>query len=205
VVRICSRPGGTIEISWLKRFNLAKADPRLGHERRYSGVPPGRGPHVLPDPAINRRATVIYPSGTKNHPKKPLSSCHSGPVQFLADSQPTLPRSRDIRSVPIFAESVADLRSDSERPDPVGFARAPLTFDLSPIFWRGNKSPGYCHMSLRDEEPSQEALIFVPFRRDPLLALLLYLPLPRAILGWRDLGIFPASRRRAHGQSTLLH
>jgi hypothetical protein len=22
--RICSRPGGTIEISWLKRFNLAK-------------------------------------------------------------------------------------------------------------------------------------------------------------------------------------
>jgi hypothetical protein len=59
VVRICSRPGGTIEISWLKRSNLAKADPRLGYERRYSGVPPGRGPHVLPDPAINRWATVM--------------------------------------------------------------------------------------------------------------------------------------------------
>jgi hypothetical protein len=35
--------------------------------------------------------------------------------------------------------------------------------------------------------------------------LLLYLPLPIAILGWRDLDIFPASRRRAHGRSTLLH
>jgi hypothetical protein len=30
----------------------------------------GRGPHMLPDPAINRRATVICPSGTKNLPKK---------------------------------------------------------------------------------------------------------------------------------------
>ncbi|MEA3147592.1 MAG: hypothetical protein QOI53_3173 [Verrucomicrobiota bacterium] len=26
----------------------------------------------------------------------------------------------------------------------------------------GDKSPGYCHMFLRDEEPSQEALTFVP-------------------------------------------
>jgi hypothetical protein len=77
VFRICSRPGGTTEISWLKRSNLATADPRIGHERRSSGVP----------------------SGTR-------ASCASGP---------------------------------------------------------GDKWPGYCHMSLRDEEPSQEALIFVPF------------------------------------------
>jgi hypothetical protein len=29
-------------------------------------------------------------------------------------------------------------------------------------FGPGDKSPGYCHMSLRDEESSQEALILVP-------------------------------------------
>jgi hypothetical protein len=71
-----ARPGKDDRIPWLKRFNLAKANPRLGHEWRYSGVPPGRKPHGFPDPAINRRATVICPSGTKNHPKKPLSSRH---------------------------------------------------------------------------------------------------------------------------------
>jgi hypothetical protein len=31
---------------------------------RYSGVPPGRRPHMVSDPAINRRATVVCPSGT---------------------------------------------------------------------------------------------------------------------------------------------
>jgi hypothetical protein len=31
----------------------------------------------------------------------------------------------------------------------------------------GDKSPGYCHMSLRDEEPSQTPLILVPFTCDP--------------------------------------
>jgi hypothetical protein len=79
---------------------------------RYSGVAPGRGPHVLPNPAINRRATVICPSGTKNHPKKPLSSSHSGQVRYLADSQPTLPRSREVVIFDlsaIFEEFVADL------------------------------------------------------------------------------------------------
>jgi hypothetical protein len=54
-------------------LSAGKADPRLGHQGWYSGVPPGRGPHGLPDPAINRRATVICPSGTK----KALSSRHS--------------------------------------------------------------------------------------------------------------------------------
>jgi hypothetical protein len=85
-------PGGTTEISWLKRFNLAKTDPRHRFERRYSGVPPGHGPDVLPDPAINRRATVICPSGTKNHPKQPLSSRHSS-LTWCADRKffPTLP------------------------------------------------------------------------------------------------------------------
>jgi hypothetical protein len=62
----------------LQFLDLQTPKPFVGHERRYSGVPPGRGPHVLPDPAINRWATVICPSGTKNHPKKPLSSRHSG-------------------------------------------------------------------------------------------------------------------------------
>jgi hypothetical protein len=33
VFRIVLVPQGPIETSWLKRLNLAKADPRLGHER----------------------------------------------------------------------------------------------------------------------------------------------------------------------------
>jgi hypothetical protein len=69
-----------LTVAGLKPFNLTKADPRLGHERRYSGVPPGRGPHVLPDPAINRRAAVICPSGTKNHPKPLITSSLIPPI-----------------------------------------------------------------------------------------------------------------------------
>jgi hypothetical protein len=65
--RICSRPGGTIEIFVAEAIQFSKDRSSLGHERRYSGVPPGCGPHVLPDPATNRRATVRCPSGTKNH------------------------------------------------------------------------------------------------------------------------------------------
>ena len=34
--------------------------------RRYSGVPLGRRPDVVSDPAINRRATVICPCGTRS-------------------------------------------------------------------------------------------------------------------------------------------
>jgi len=40
---------------------------RAGHElslhSRYSGVPPGGRPYVVPRPTINRRATVLCASG----------------------------------------------------------------------------------------------------------------------------------------------
>ncbi len=70
-------PGGTIEILWLKRFNLAEADPRLGHERRYWSVPPGRGAHVLPDWAL------ICSSGTMNH--SVFQEGKAGRIAYLAD------------------------------------------------------------------------------------------------------------------------
>jgi hypothetical protein len=40
--RICSRPGGTIEIFVAEAIQFSKDRSSLGHERRYSGVPPGR-------------------------------------------------------------------------------------------------------------------------------------------------------------------
>src|SRR6201995_4274153 len=50
------------------KLGLAMADTFSFLEliaRRYSGVPPGRNPILVPDPAINRRATVLCPSGTR--------------------------------------------------------------------------------------------------------------------------------------------
>jgi hypothetical protein len=38
------------------------------------GRPSGTRPRVVPIPAINRRATLTCPSGTKNHPKQVLYS-----------------------------------------------------------------------------------------------------------------------------------
>ena len=54
-------PGGTTEISWLKRSNLATRILGLGMSDGLRVSLPGRGPNALPDPAIYRRATVICP------------------------------------------------------------------------------------------------------------------------------------------------
>jgi hypothetical protein len=55
-------------VSWLKRFYLAKADRRLRHERRDPGVPTRAS--CSSGPAMNRRATVICPSGDEEPSQK---------------------------------------------------------------------------------------------------------------------------------------
>jgi hypothetical protein len=70
--RICSRPEGTIEIfvaEGLKRFHLAKADPRLGHERRYSGVPPGTRASCASGPAGDKSPGYCHMSLRDEEPK----------------------------------------------------------------------------------------------------------------------------------------
>jgi hypothetical protein len=65
ILKFLTRPAET-RYPTCPQIPRPKANPRLGHGRRYSGVPPGRGPRVVPDPAINRRTTVIRPSGTRS-------------------------------------------------------------------------------------------------------------------------------------------
>jgi hypothetical protein len=44
---------------------MSRRDNAIVAWHEVPGVPPGRRPHMVSDPAINRRATVVCPSGTR--------------------------------------------------------------------------------------------------------------------------------------------